>query len=240
MAEDFNSYHRQGDACGCYSVNGMARLVIGVAIGMGVCPIGWLLCGGNVDVMAWVNVDVMGWVASRSKPPRLVVDLSPIPSLVSSFLSGVQSSVPGWYLWIVECWKCGGGRGVARSPILALYAGGSSIRATDIFESMVAVWFDIMSEDGCCFAWPWLWWNGGRRIPGDLFIIFSLAFDCSMGKFLSCQFSTNQCFLLYSFHTHTYHFIMSSFFIFVIQMSCTFVPVYYRRFTILIISTTTI
>ena len=54
MAEDLNSCHRQGDACGCYSVNRMARLVIGVAIGMGVCPIGWLLCAENVEVVAWL------------------------------------------------------------------------------------------------------------------------------------------------------------------------------------------
>ena len=54
MAEDLNSCHRQGHACGCYSVNGMARLVIGVAIGMGVCPIGWLLCAENVEVVAWL------------------------------------------------------------------------------------------------------------------------------------------------------------------------------------------
>eukprot|EP00978_Attheya_sp_CCMP212_P010507 scaffold25444_cov20-Attheya_sp.AAC.1 len=46
--------------------------------------------------------------------------------------------------------SCGGG-GVARVPILALYAGGSSIPGTDIFESMVAVQFDAMLEDGCVF-----------------------------------------------------------------------------------------
>ena len=40
MAEDLNSCHRGVNACEFYSVNGMARLVLGVAIGMRVCPIG--------------------------------------------------------------------------------------------------------------------------------------------------------------------------------------------------------
>ena len=93
MAEDLNSCHRRGDACGCYSVNGMVRLVIGVAIGMGVCPIGWLLSAENVEVVASV--------ASRSKPSRLVVDLSPIPSLVSSFLQ--QRPVLSPWMVLVDC-----------------------------------------------------------------------------------------------------------------------------------------
>jgi hypothetical protein len=88
MAEDLNSCHRQGDACGCYSVNRMARLVIGVAIGMGVCPIGWLLCAENVEVVA-------AWLTPRSTPSRLVVDVSPIPPLLSSFLH--------WRRVLVDC-----------------------------------------------------------------------------------------------------------------------------------------
>eukprot|EP00978_Attheya_sp_CCMP212_P033011 scaffold131450_cov40-Attheya_sp.AAC.1 len=78
MAEDLNSCHRQGDACGCYSVNGTARSVIvvaigiGIGMGMGVRPI---LAGG------------------RSLPDPA----SPL------FSSGVlESSVPGWWL-IAEC-----------------------------------------------------------------------------------------------------------------------------------------
>eukprot|EP00978_Attheya_sp_CCMP212_P029297 scaffold103590_cov54-Attheya_sp.AAC.4 len=130
MAEDLNSCHRQGDACGCYSVIGVARLIF-----------------------------------PRSRrwfPP---------------FSSGVGSSVHGLYRLIVECRKCGGG-GVACSPILALYAGGSSIPATDIFESMVAVRFDhTMLEDGCCFcmAMVVMEWRSAHRGVDSLLFFRSLA-----------------------------------------------------------------
>jgi hypothetical protein len=117
------------------------------------------------------------------------------------------------YWLIVECWKCGGG-GVARSPILALYAGGSSIPATDIFESMVAVRFDRMLEDGCCFCMAMVVMERRAAHLGELVHYFFLSLAIApMGKFWSSPFSTNQCLLLYSFDTHTYHFIMSSFFI---------------------------
>jgi hypothetical protein len=71
---------------------------------------------------------------------------------------------------------------VARSPILALYAGGSSIPATDIFESMVAARFDRMLEDGCCVWMAMVVMerrSAHRRGVGSLF--FSLACDCSHG-----------------------------------------------------------
>ena len=67
---------------------------------------------------------------------------------------------------------------MARSPILALYAGGSSIPATDIFESM----FDRMLEDGFCVWMAMVVMerrSAHRRGVGSLF--FSLACDCSHG-----------------------------------------------------------
>eukprot|EP00978_Attheya_sp_CCMP212_P047093 scaffold421222_cov51-Attheya_sp.AAC.1 len=128
MAEDLNSCHRRGDACGCYTVNGMARLVIGVAIGMGVCPIA-VVAGGRC-----------------------------LPDPAAGFLLSPAASGP----------QSLDGGGVARSPILTLYAGGSSIPGTDIFEIMVAVRFDTMLEDGCGFCMVTVVMERRSAHPGDV------------------------------------------------------------------------
>ena len=108
---------------------------------------------------------------------------------------------------------------MARSPILALYAGGSSIPGTDIFESMVAVQFDTMLEDGCGFCMAMVVMERRSAHPRGLVHYFFLSLAIvSSGKFLSCQFPTNQCLLFYSFNTHTYHFIMSP--ILLLSMIC--------------------
>eukprot|EP00978_Attheya_sp_CCMP212_P038639 scaffold193300_cov27-Attheya_sp.AAC.1 len=108
MAEDSNSCHRQGDACRCYCVNVMKRLVIGVAIGTGVCPIA-LSAGG------------------RSRPdPVAGFLLSPAASGPQS-LDGIGGLLSAENDVEVVAWL------VPRK--LALYAGGSSIPATDILRA---------------------------------------------------------------------------------------------------------
>eukprot|EP00978_Attheya_sp_CCMP212_P041178 scaffold232687_cov61-Attheya_sp.AAC.1 len=116
MAEDLNSCHRRGDACGCYSVNGMARLV---AIGMGVCPIalaaggkslpdsvaGFLLSpavsgpqyldgiGGLLS--AENDVEVVAWLVPQYWPSML----EEVPSLLLIFL---RAWLP---CGLIECWR---------------------------------------------------------------------------------------------------------------------------------------
>jgi hypothetical protein len=209
------------------SVNGMARLVIWMAV----CPIGWLM---------WWKCDVMAWVAPRSTPSRLVVDVSLIPPLVPSFLQRRPVLSPWMVLvdcWVLKMWRWWRGSFPDIGPL----------RWKKFHPCYWYFW-----EHGCRTVWYnvgglMLFLHGhgcdGTEVGASTGVVhyffLSLAIAPS-GKFLSCQFSTNQCLLLYSFDTHTYHFIMSSYYIFVIEMSCTFIRVYHRRFTILIISKTTI
>eukprot|EP00978_Attheya_sp_CCMP212_P009599 scaffold22773_cov45-Attheya_sp.AAC.1 len=119
MAEDLNSCHRRGDACGRYSVNG-ARLVIVVAIGMGVRPIavaaggrclpdpaaGFLLSpavsgpqslDGIGGLLSAENVEVVAWLVPRYWPSTL----EEVPSLLLIFLRA-------WLqCGLIQCWRMG-------------------------------------------------------------------------------------------------------------------------------------
>ena len=89
---------------------------------------------------------------------------------------------------------------MACSPILALYAGGSSIPATDIFESMVAVRFDRMLEDGCCFCMAMVVMERRAAHLGELVHYFFLSLAIApMGKFCLVHFppiNVSYCILL--------------------------------------------
>jgi hypothetical protein len=228
MTEDLNSCHRGVNACEFYSVNWMARLVIGVAIGMGVCPIGWL-CAENVEVVAAV--------ASRSTPSRLVVDLSPIPPLVSSFLQRRRVLSPWMVLvdcWVLKMWRWWRGSFPDIGPL----------RWRKFHPRYWYFW-----EPGCSA----IWYNVGgwvlflhshgcdgmamRRIVGSVhyYFFFSRLRLLPWVSFCLVHFppiNVSYCILSTPILTTSYFCL----FIFVNEMSSSFIRVYHRRFTILIIS----
>eukprot|EP00978_Attheya_sp_CCMP212_P039774 scaffold210263_cov48-Attheya_sp.AAC.1 len=151
-----------------------------------------------------MSVEWRGWCDwgcdwDGGAPDWLIVESHPDPvvgSLISPSVLGPQSLNGIGGLLSAE----NGGGGVARSPILALYTGGSSIPATDIFESMVAMRFDRMLEVGWCFCMAMVVMERrSAHQQGVGLLLFSLACDCSIGKFCLVHFppiNVSYCILL--------------------------------------------